>query len=195
MRVFEEVEVDGVEAWRAWLDAHHTQRETIWLVTWKAHHPERHLTYEELVCEALCYGWIDSQTRTVDADRRAQMLSPRRPGSGWSAINKARIERLTAEGRLRPAGIAAIEAAKADGSWAIYDDVEARVVPDDLAAALAAIEGATDAWAGFAPTSQKNILWWLKSAKTAPTRQKRIAETARLAGLGLRAQHPEAKGR
>lgn len=195
MRAFEMVEVASRAEWRAWLAANHEQDEAIWLVTWKKHCGERYLDYDAVVEEALCFGWIDSSVRTLDADRRQQLLSPRRAGSIWSALNKARVEALIADGRMTAAGLAAIAAAKADGSWSIYDDCEARVVPDDLAAALDAAPGAAAAWAGFAASAQKGILWWIKSAKTAATRAKRVAETARLAALGLRAQHPEAKGR
>lgn len=194
MRAFEHVEVTRMEDWRAWLAAHHTQTDAIWLVTYKKHCPDRYLAYHDLVDEAICQGWIDSLQRRVDADRRKQLYSPRRRGSIWSKLNKDRVERLTAEGRMQPAGQAAIDAARADGSWTLYDECEALIVPPDLGAALDAA-GSMAQWAAFAPSSRKAILWWIKSAGRAATREKRIAETARLAALNLRANHPEAKGR
>lgn len=195
MRPLEHVEVITRAAWRAWLAAHHGRGESIWLVTYKKHCGDRYLPYDAVVEEALCFGWIDGLVRRVDDDRKKQLISPRRPGSAWSALNKRRVAALIAEGAMAPPGLAVIERARADGSWTIYDDCEARVMPEDLAAALAAVEGATAAWRGFPESAQRGILWWIKSAKTAATRGGRVAETARLAGIGLRANHPEAKGK
>lgn len=195
MHAFEHIEITDRAALRAWLEAHHRQSESVWLVTYKKHCGDRFLPYDDVIDELLCFGWIDSHVRKVDADRKKLLISPRRPGSIWSRLNKTRVERLDADGRMTDAGRAKIEAAKADGSWTLYDECEARVVPPDLAAAFAAVPGSADRWDGFGAAAQKGILWWIKSAKTAATRQKRIAETARLAGLGLRANHPEAKGR
>ena len=94
--------------------------------------------YEEAVEEALCVGWIDSVAGRLDEQRGLQWFSPRRPTSGWARTNKARVERLIADGLMLPAGLAAIEEAKRNGSWTLLDDVENLVVPDDLAAALVA---------------------------------------------------------
>lgn len=195
MRAFEIVEMTDRARWRAWLAAHHTQSASIWLVTYKKHCGDRHLDYDSTVEEALCFGWIDSHVRRLDAERKQQLFSPRRPRSIWSALNKRRVAALFADGRMTPAGLAVIEAAKADGSWTAYDECEALIEPPDLAAALDAAPAARAAWDGFAPSSKKGVLWWVKSAKTAPTRDKRIAEITRLAALGLRANHPESKGK
>lgn len=192
MRHFESVEVTSRAEWRAWLDANYTRSESIWLVTYKKH-CEQSVPYDAIVEEALCFGWIDSTGRRIDADRTALLLSPRRSGSIWSKLNKERIERLIADGRMAAPGRAAIEAAQADGSWTLYDECEALIVPPDLTAALAAVADATEKWHAFSPSSRKGILWWIKSARTPATRAKRLAETARLAGLGLRAQFPEAR--
>jgi len=195
MRAFETVEVTRRKQWRDWLQANHQRSEPIWLVTYKKHCADRHLSYDSVVEEILCFGWIDSLVRRLDADRKQQLMSPRRRGSSWSALNKRRVAALTASGHMMPAGAAAVEAAKADGSWSVYDDCEALIEPPDLAAALDGPPEARARWADFSDSSKKGILWWIKSAKRAPTRAKRIRETARLAALGLRANHPEARGK
>jgi len=88
---------------RCWLEANHAQDSAIWLVTWKKHVADRHVPWDDVVEEALCFGWVDSLPRKLDADRTMLRLSPRRPGSGWSAINKSRIEGLIARGLMAPA--------------------------------------------------------------------------------------------
>jgi uncharacterized protein YdeI (YjbR/CyaY-like superfamily) len=137
--------------------------------------------------EALCLGWIDSHPRKLDAARSQQLYTPRRPRSGWSRVNKERLERLEAAGQLMPAGRAAIARAQQNGSWESLDAAEAGLVPDDLAAALAANEAATRHFAAFAPSARKAILTWVLSAKQPETRARRVAETVRLAALGKRA--------
>ena len=130
--------VDWVDraAWRAWLEANHASATGVWLVM---HRREaRSGLYEMAVEEALCFGWIDSTAGRVDEERGKLYFAPRKSSSGWAATNKARIERLLAEGRMAPAGLAAIERAKANGSWSLLDSVERLEVPEDLAAALAA---------------------------------------------------------
>lgn len=190
----EQVHVNSRQELRAWLAANHAQSESIWLVTYKKHVPDKYVAWDEIVQEALCFGWIDSLPRKLDADRSMLRLSPRRKGSAWSARNKQHIEELLAAGLMAAPGLAAIERAKADGSWTLLDDVEALIVPDDLAAALAANPEAQAQYDAFTDASKRGVLWWIKSARRPATRQKRIAETVRLAALGLRGGHPESKG-
>ncbi|HZJ03834.1 MAG TPA: YdeI/OmpD-associated family protein, partial [Thermoleophilia bacterium] len=146
--------------------------------------PITSLTYEASVEEALGFGWIDSTVRRLDEHRFQQLYTPRRPGGNWAPSNKARVERLTAERRMRPAGLAAVEAAKADGSWMLLDDVENLVVPDDLAAALAADTTAAGYFANLPEGQKKQILYWIVSAKRAETRSRRIAQTVEAAREG-----------
>ncbi len=153
---------------------------------WKAH-TGRRLDYEGLVEEALCFGWIDSRAEKLDADRSMIRFTPRRRGSGWSRTNKERIERLDRAGLMTDAGRAVIAAAKADGSWTLLDDVEALVVPEDLAEALASRPGARDRWEAFPPSARKAMLGWIAQAKRAPTRAARVTETAERAARGERA--------
>lgn len=191
----ERVEAASLAEWRAWLAAHQGQRESIWLVRWKKGRGP-HLAYGDVVDEALCWGWIDSLPRKLDDDRSMLLLSPRKKGSAWSAVNKAKVERLIAAGRMQTAGLAKIEAAKADGSWDRLNAVETLAVPDDLAAVLTAVgEDAVRNFAAFSPSSRRGILEWIQQAQRPETRARRMAETARLAALGLRANFPEAKGR
>ena len=130
----EELHFTTAAEWRAWLAEHHGQPEGVWLVQYKPRTGKPAIDYEDAVCEALCFGWIDSTYRRIDDERGALWWSPRRKGSMWARTNKARVERLEAEGRMTDAGRAAIERAEADGSWTILEPVEDLIVPDDLAA-------------------------------------------------------------
>jgi uncharacterized protein YdeI (YjbR/CyaY-like superfamily) len=165
--------------WRRWLARHPDRTEGVWVVHRKKSSPLAGPTYEDLLEEALCHGWIDSQSRRVDEDRKIQWFSPRRKGGLWSAPNKARIERLVGEGRMTAAGQAAIDAAKADGSWSQTDEVDALVVPADLAEALAADPAASAAYDALRDSARKQYLWWIHSAKRPRTRADRVAETVR----------------
>lgn len=172
-------------AWRAWLAKHHASSQGVAVVIAKKQ--ASGLSYVDAVEEALCFGWIDSRTNKLDAGHFRQWFSPRKPGSVWSPINKERVARLIEADRMTPAGLAKIEAAQADGSWTSYDAVEALQVPADLEWALAANPTARQHFDAFSPSAKKMILWWIASAKRPETRQKRIAETVRLAAQNLRA--------
>lgn len=113
-----EMTVPDVAAWRAWLADNHDRQDGVWVVLAKKGTTEpTTLTYEQAVEEALCFGWIDGLTRRRDERTYRQRYTPRRARSNWSQSNIDRVERLIAEGRMRPAGLAAIESAKADGRW------------------------------------------------------------------------------
>jgi len=183
----ERVQAESAAAWAAWLAANHTRTTGVWLVTWRARSGRPVLAYEDAVIEALRYGWIDSTGGSVDAERTELWFAPRKRGSGWARTNKRRIERLLAQGRMEPAGQRLIDAAKADGSWTLLDDVEDHVVPDDLTAAFGAFPGSSEQWDAFPPSARKGILQWIVQAKQPGTRAKRVDETARLAQDGRRA--------
>lgn len=184
------VEVHSRAEWRRWLAAHHTQPDGIWLVTYKkTADPRRYLSYDDIVEEALCFGWVDSLPRTVDASRSMRLVAPRRAKSAWSAVNKARVEKLVAARKMAPAGLDAVARAKADGSWAQLDAVEALTVPPDLRRALAAHPPAATHFEAFPRSSKRLILEWIASARTPETRDKRVLETARLAAENQRANH------
>jgi uncharacterized protein YdeI (YjbR/CyaY-like superfamily) len=182
----ERVEVTSRAQLRTWLAKHHTRTEGIWLVHWKKATPAKYIGYDVIVEEALCQGWIDSLPRKLDELRTMIYLSPRKPKSVWSKVNKERVERLMAAGLIRPAGLAAIERAKANGSWTAIDAVEAMVMPDDLAKALAEAPAAQRHFDAFPQSVRKAVLQRLAGVRTAATRSKRIEETVRLAAQNQR---------
>jgi uncharacterized protein YdeI (YjbR/CyaY-like superfamily) len=141
----EHVEPRSRAEWRAWLAANHATSPGAWAVFRRRHAAGAgDPGYEDLVLEALCFGWVDSRPGTVDADRTKLYLAPRKRGSGWAATNKARVDRLAEAGLMTSAGLAAVERAKADGSWTRLESSEAAVEPPDLLAALDALDGAKD---------------------------------------------------
>lgn len=175
------------EAWRAWLAQNHTRTEGIWFVSYKKAAGKPRVTYEDAVEEALCFGWIDSKGGAVDDERSMLWMAPRKPRTGWSRVNKERIERLMADGRIEGPGLAKIDAAKQDGSWTLLDASEALEMPLELNAALASYPDAARHFAAFPPSARKAILQWIGLAKKPETRAARIAETARLADTNVRA--------
>jgi len=182
----EEIECSTAAEWRAWLAANHERADGVWLVSHRPHTGKASVGYDDAVCEALCFGWVDSTQRRIDDERGAQWWSPRRKGSLWARTNKARVERLEAEGRMTDAGRAAIERAKADGSWNVLEPVEDLIVPGDLSAAFEAYPGARGQWDAFPPTAQRAYLFWIYSAKREATRARRVTEAAALVVRGLR---------
>ncbi|MGL6291123.1 MAG: YdeI/OmpD-associated family protein [Silanimonas sp.] len=183
----DEVHPKDRRAWRAWLAKHHARTDGVWLLSWKKASGKPSMGYDAAVEEALCFGWVDSRPRAVDAERTALWFAPRKPGSGWSRPNKERVAQLEAEGKMAPAGQAKVDAARADGSWTALDEVEAGVVPDDLAAALRAHPDAEAHFAAFPRSAKRGILEWIAQAKTPATRAKRVLDTATKAQRNERA--------
>ncbi|NNC41536.1 MAG: hypothetical protein HKN95_12715 [Acidimicrobiia bacterium] len=165
--------------WRTWLTSNPDRQEGLWIVYRKKSSNLEGPVYTDLVEEALCFGWIDSQSRRVDDDRVMQWFSPRRRGGLWSALNKQRIEELTGAGLMAERGQTTIDEAKADGSWSQTDEVDALVVPADLQTALDAAPKARAAYATLADSAKRQYLYWIHSAKRPTTRSKRIEETIR----------------
>jgi uncharacterized protein YdeI (YjbR/CyaY-like superfamily) len=184
------VHAEDRAAWRAWLEANHATESGVWLVSWRRGHGRR-VEYEDAVEEALCFGWIDSQGSNIDERRSKQYFAPRKATSGWAATNKARVERLIAEGRMAPAGLAAIERAKANGSWTLLDDVEQGIVPDDLAAALTDHPPAAESFDAFPKSAKRAMLEWIALAKRPETRAQRVLDIAERAARNERAYPPE----
>lgn len=170
--------------WRDWLMHNHAGSRGVWLAIGKVGNNVTSLTYDSAVEEALCFGWIDSVVRRLDSDRFLQLMTPRKPGSGWAQSNKKRVERLIASGAMQPAGLRVIQAAKEDGSWNLYDRVEALAIPDDLATALRKRKGAEPRFNELPESSRKLALYWIATAKRPETRERRIAETVRAAVEG-----------
>ena len=180
-----EISVRSRTEWRAWLEANHATSPSVWCVTFKKGHPD-YVAYEDTVREALCFGWIDSVPRKIDAERTSHLMSLRSPKSAWSGLNKRYVAELEAAGLLHPSGLVAIERAKANGMWTFLDDVERLEVPLDLEAAFAAVAGSREAWNAFPPSAKRGNLEWIKRAMKPETRAARIQRTAEAAANGRR---------
>lgn len=174
-------------AWREWLAHNHGEDQSVWLIIYKKDSGVPSLTYDEAVDEALCYGWVDSLPNKRDEASYYQRFSRRNPKSNWSAVNKAKVERLRAAGLMTEAGEAMIALAMRTGTWTALDQVEALTVPDDLLAALHAHDGALGHFEAFPKSVKRAILEWINNAKKEDTRAKRILETATLAAQNIRA--------
>ncbi|HUM70854.1 MAG TPA: YdeI/OmpD-associated family protein, partial [Chloroflexota bacterium] len=161
----QQVQMESRREWRQWLAQNYTRQDGIWLITFKKHTGDKYVSYDDIVEEALCFGWIDSQAQKLDVDRSMLWMSPRKSGSGWSKINKERVEKLTAVGLITPAGLAVIEAAKQDGSWYALDAVERLEIPPDLETALAAYPAARQHFDAFPRSVKRSILEWISNAK------------------------------
>jgi uncharacterized protein YdeI (YjbR/CyaY-like superfamily) len=170
--------VPDAAAWREWLGAHHAASDGVWLLLAKrGTRTPTSLRYQEALEEALCHGWIDGQTRRRDDATYIQRFTPRRPRSAWSKRNVGLAERLREQGRMTPAGEAAVQQAQADGRLATaYAGPAGMEVPDDLAAALAAHPRAAAMFEILTSQNRYAILYRITTAKRADTRQRRIAQ-------------------
>jgi uncharacterized protein YdeI (YjbR/CyaY-like superfamily) len=175
-------------AWRAWLEANHEQERGAWVVSWRTRSGREPVAYEDLVLEALCFGWIDSTVNVLDDDRGMIMVTRRKPRSSWTRLNRQRVADLESEGLMTDAGRRAVEAAKANGWWNLTDSVEDLIEPDDLVGALDVVPPARRAWNGFPPSARKQMLWWVVSAAKPETRARRIATIVSEATAGRRAK-------
>lgn len=184
--------VADAAAWRAWLTEHHEGSNGVWLTLAKkgATQPTA-LTYDQALEEALCHGWIDGQVRGGDAHSYRQRFTPRRPRSSWSKRNVGHVERLTNEGRMHSAGIAAVKTAKADGRWeAAYAGQATIEVPADLAAALSAEPAAQAMFQTLSSQNRYAVLLRIHSAKRTDTRARRIAQFVTMLARG-ETPHPQ----
>ena len=170
------------KAWRNWLQKNHQEKLSVWVIYFKKTSGKPSVSYQEAVEEALCFGWIDSTARPLDAERYMQYFTRRKKSSVWSKINKAKVEILLKDGLMTPAGLESIAIAKANGSWNILDEVEELVVPADLLKEFRKHPGSKTYFNELSKSVRKAILQWLVLAKRPETRIKRIAEIAMLAG-------------
>ena len=177
------------DAFEAWLDDNAATASHVWVRMAKKGTGVASVDWTTAVDVALCFGWIDGIARRVDDEWYVQRFTPRRPRSVWSKINRQRIERLTAEGRMRPAGLAEVEKAQADGRWdAAYDGPGTAQVPDDLAASLAA-RGLTEVYAALDRTNRYAFLHRVQTAVRPETRARRIEQLTDALAEG-RTPHP-----
>jgi uncharacterized protein YdeI (YjbR/CyaY-like superfamily) len=164
-----------------WLEAEHASAPGAYVKLAKKGAGVPSVTYAELVESALCFGWIDGRSNRLDDRFYLQRITPRRSRSVWSQKNVAAVEALTRAGRMRPAGLAAVEAAQADGRWErAYAGAATITVPDDLAAALADEPAAQEAFATLDGTNRYAVLWRVHTAASPATRAKRIAALVRM---------------
>lgn len=176
MADFPRVQPKSRKAWRAWLEKHHATSSGTWLVYAKKHSGIPSLTYKDAVEEALCFGWIDSKITPIDDNFYMQVFTPRKPKSAWSALNKARVERLMADGLMTAAGLAVIEASKASGTWTANDHAEKLVIPPDLKRAIRANPEASRHWPSYTDSRRKEVLYRLAAAKRPETRAKYLQQ-------------------
>jgi uncharacterized protein YdeI (YjbR/CyaY-like superfamily) len=170
-----------------WLEAEHATAPGLYVRLAKKGSGVPSVTYAELVESALCFGWIDGRSQRLDEASYLQRITPRRPRSVWSQKNVAAVEALTAAGRMRPAGLAAVEAARADGRWErAYAGPATITVPDDLAAALAAEPAAQQAFDGLDGRNRYAVLHRVATAASPPTRARRIAALVTMLAEGRR---------
>lgn len=174
--------------WRAWLEANHQSAPGVWLCSWRTATGRPRCPYPEVVEEAICFGWIDSTANTLDEERGLQLVTPRKPKSTWTRLNRRRAADMEARGLMTDAGRRVVEVARANGWWTILDPVEDLIEPDDLSAALDANRAARSAWDGFPPGARKAMLWWVISAGRDDTRVRRIETIVDKAARGERAQ-------
>ena len=172
-------------AWRAWLEEHHASVPAVWLVLTKKGGTVTSLDYAGALDEALCFGWIDGQMRRRDDQTSFQRFTPRGPRSRWSARNVDHVERLTAAGRMTPAGLAAVEAAKADGRWdAAYAGSATAETPPDLLAALAANPAAQAMFDVLTSQNRYALYHRLTALKTEAARARRVEEYVAMLARG-----------
>ena len=173
------LQVRARREWRAWLEKHHTSSPGIWLVFHKAHTGVKSIPYEDMVREALCFGWIDSLIKRLDDDRYLLKITPRKPTSKWSDINRKRWAELEAAGLLAPAGLAA---APTNNRYAPRP-----VIPELPAYIAKALKANPKAWAFFrelSRTNRRDFVVWIHMAKRAETREARLRESIRLLAAG-----------
>jgi len=178
--------VPHAAAWRTWLGKHHDDAGGVWLVLAKKGTAEpTSLTYDEALEEALAHGWIDGQVQRGDAHTYRHRFPPRRPRSTGSKRNVEIVERLMAEGRMHPAGVAAVRRAQADGRWeTAYAGPASVEVPDDFAAALAAEPAAREMFTILSSQNRYAVLYRIQTAKRPDTRRRRIQQFVEMLGRG-----------
>lgn len=185
MSELETIHFDSPAEWEAWLEREHDRSPGIWLKMAKKASGIPSVTHAEAVIVALCFGWIDGQRTSIDETYFANRFTPRRARSKWSQINRAAAEKLIESGAMRPAGLAQVEAARADGRWdAAYPPQRDLAVPDDFAAALAARPGALEFFETLTGANRYAILYRLHDAKRPETRTRRIERFADMCAAG-----------
>lgn len=181
-----ELIVDNASAWRSWLERHATESSGVSLVlARKGTRTPTCLTYDEALEEALCHGWIDGRRDRRDDTTYQQRFTPRRDASAWSQRNVERAEELIRQGRMQPAGLAAVEAARADGRWhSAYAGSRDIVVPDDFATALRERPGAQAMFESLSRRNRYAVLYRVTAATSEAARARRVIKFADMLARG-----------
>jgi len=182
---FEKVEVQSATQLRDWLFINHTQKESIWLVTFKKHIADKYISISEVLDELLCFGWIDGIRRKLDEEKTMQLISPRQT-QHWAQTYKVRFAKLEKKGLVADAGKASVTKSKENGSWNFMYDVDALIKPPDFIKCLEENHPAMVHFDKFGASSQRFILRWIKLSKTPETRAKRIKHASELAAKNLK---------
>lgn len=177
------------DTWRSWLQKHHHTALGVWLIYDKKSDGERTLSSDAITEEALCFGWIDSVPKSLSATQAMIYVSPRKPKSNWSRLNRERAMRMITKKKMTKSGLALITLAKKAGTWEALESVQNLVIPDDLYKEFKRNKKAFEHFSSFPPSSKRIILEWILNAKKAETREKRITETVQLAEKGIKANH------
>ncbi len=180
---FIQVEVKSPSELRDWLLANHTQKESVWLVTYKKEVPEKYVSIQEVLDELLCFGWIDGIRRKLDQERTMQLIAPRKV-EHWSQTYKIRFAKLEVAGLVHQSGFNAVAASKKAGLWNFMDDVDNLIIPNDLQEALTINNEAKLFFEAINASSKRFVLRWIKLAKTAKTRASRIEQLVQLSLKG-----------
>lgn len=171
--------------WRDWLRKNQATSNGIWLIFLKKESGKPSLDYEASIEEALCFGWVDSIIRNIDAEQYARKFTPRRPDSKWSELNKKRIAKLIRENRLTPGGLALVETARQNGQWDKSDRPDINFeISEEFKTALAENPKALQYFRQLTPTCRKQYLGWINIAKQPETRTRRIREAVTLLESG-----------
>jgi uncharacterized protein YdeI (YjbR/CyaY-like superfamily) len=177
---FEQIEISTAAELRQWLQKNHTQKQSVWLVTYKITEKEKYVSTQEVLDELLCFGWIDGLRRKLNEQKTMQLIAPRKV-QHWTKTYKDRFAKLEKEGRMTDAGRQAVVASKQNGLWNFMDDVDALIKPADFVQCLEANPPAMIYFDAFGAASKRFMLRHIKIAKTAATRAKRILEITLLA--------------
>jgi len=175
--------------WRQWLIENHESEQSVWLILNKKSSGKSYISWSEAVDEALCFGWIDSKKQTIDEHTYQQFYCKRKAQTTWSKVNKDKVKKLIEEGKMMPAGKRAIDVAKKNGSWTIFDDVEKLIIPEDLELAFTDKPGAKEYFISLSKSNRKSMLHWIVLAKRESTRMNRINEIVDCAALKKKPKH------
>jgi uncharacterized protein YdeI (YjbR/CyaY-like superfamily) len=181
-----QLRVNSIEEWREWLAMNYDRETEVWLIFRKKEAGEVPFDYPEALDEALVHGWVDSLIRGIDEKEYMRKFTPRQPMSNWSEVNKKKVERLIGEGRMKPAGMKAVEIAKKNGQWdkgGSPPDID-NSLPGALLQALEKNSQAKENYFGMKRSHQKQYNIWINSAKMAETIQRRVEESVRLLEKG-----------